>query len=149
MKVLQFFFASAAFVTVGYYTTYVGEQSAIAAVFAVLLGLLCLAFFRLDVRTAELVKIGEDHLAAWESDAVERGIEVDIVKAADSKSTRHTTSLAPRFGYSYGQVIKLVYIAFGLLALVGLVFAIVQMGELAGVVDEQVEPVPQAIDAAP
>ncbi len=89
MGILQFYFAAAAFLIVGYYYTFDAGRYEIAFGFPLILVVLTLLFIRLDARTMELIKIGERLLLRWEERATnETGLPIDLVRAADFKDDR-------------------------------------------------------------
>jgi hypothetical protein len=110
MMAFRFFFLLVGGLSVGFYQT-LPKSPAIAFVFCVLAFLLSILFWRLDLRTRELIRIGEDLLKESESQLNKLGeIKVKIVEAATGKNSAHATKLFPSLFYSYAQIFSAVFL---------------------------------------
>lgn len=121
MTVFRFYFLLVGVLTVGYYQSLNGKLPALGFGFAVLGMVFSFLFWRLDQRTRELVRIGEDLLLETEKEFTKiNPISVRIVHEANSKTSKHATTWFPSWVYSYGQVFSLifsiVFLAFGIAA---------------------------------
>jgi hypothetical protein len=100
MTVFRFFFLAATILAVGYYQTANHGNYWLSVGFALLLFGTTFLFWRLDTRTAELIKIGEDLLESFENQfGAINGIKITLIGQANSKHTRYTTRLFPNILY--------------------------------------------------
>jgi hypothetical protein len=118
MTVFRFFFLVMGVITVGYYQTF-DDKPYIAMVLSVLAIFFCAAFYRLDQRTTELIKIGEALLKETESQFAKWGLKnTKLVARADTKEAPFVTAAFPRFFYSYGQVFPKIFLILGVFCLI-------------------------------
>jgi hypothetical protein len=109
MIVFRFFFLVFGVVSVGYYQT-LEHRPFLAFVFSLIAMILKILFWRLDLRTQELIKIGEDLLLGSENEFTKmKLVSVTLVRDADTKRSAHATKLFPQFMYSYGQVFPAIF----------------------------------------
>lgn len=113
MTVFRFFFLAATILAVGYYQTANHEYYWLSVGFAALLFITTCLFWRLDSRTAELIKIGENLLLVFETKfGTVDGMQISLIAQANSKNTEHTTRFFPRILYSYTQVTRALFLIF-------------------------------------
>lgn len=128
MTVFRFFFLVLGALSVGYYQT-IASHPGLTFAFSILAVIFSLLFWRLDLRTRELIKIGENHLAMSGSEMSKWGImPVTLLPDANSKKTPHTTSFLPNWMYSYGQVLSAIFFLAFLFSLIAAVYAFFQIG---------------------
>jgi hypothetical protein len=109
MTVFRFFFLVMGVITVGYYQT-IEEQPQIALVLSALAAFFSIAFWRLDARTTELIKIGEALLKEIEKKFDKLDLKnAKLVAMADAKVKPFTTRFCPNFFYSYSQVFPAIF----------------------------------------
>jgi hypothetical protein len=110
MTVFRFFFLLIGGLSVGFYQT-LPKSPTIAFVFSILAFLLSILFWRLDLRTRELIRIGEDLLKESEAQFNKLvDIKVDIVKLATGRNSVHAVRLIPSLFYSYAQIFSAVFL---------------------------------------
>jgi len=110
MTVFRFFFLLLGGFSVGFYQT-LPKSPAIAFVFSVLAFLLSILFWRLDLRTRELIRIGEDLLMESETELIKLAdMKFRIVKPAMGKDSVYATRLFPSLFYSYSQIFSAVFV---------------------------------------
>jgi hypothetical protein len=122
MKVFSFFFVVIGALTAAHYQTF--SMPSVAMTFAALGFVFSILFWRLDLRSRELVKLGEElllemegHMRAWEIASVE------LVKRANSKKTKHSAPLAQLL-YSHSQVFNAVFFVIALVSAIGTLISI-------------------------
>jgi hypothetical protein len=109
MTVFRFFFLVIGVIAVGYHQT-LGSAPHVAFAFSVLGTLLSLLFWRLDLRTRELIRIGENLLLELEPRFSNQAkIKVALVEQARTKASPHQSAPLPRILYSYGQVFSTIF----------------------------------------
>ena len=114
LRVFNFFILMAGFCIGGYFTALQQKLPSAALVISIFLLALCLCFKLLDIRTAHLVKVGEnslEHLLNELCDQIDRP-ELNVLKNAAPKPCM----------LSYRQIFNIIFVLFGLLSAVG-VFA--------------------------
>jgi hypothetical protein len=110
MMVFRFFFLLIGGFSVGFYQT-LPKSPTIAFVFSILAFLLSILFWRLDLRTRELIRIGEDLLKESERELNKiAGMKFGIVEPATGKNSVHATRLFPTLFYSYSQIFSTVFV---------------------------------------
>jgi hypothetical protein len=111
MTALRFFLLVIGVFAVGYYQTLNNGHHLLAAAFSALSCCFSFLFWRLDTRTRELIKVGEDLLSQTEAEMTKLSpIQVTIVTDVDGRSSKHATRLFPKFLYSYGQVFSAIFL---------------------------------------
>jgi hypothetical protein len=109
MTVFRFFFLLLGGFSVGFYQT-LPRSPAIACMFSILAFFLSILFWRLDLRTRELVRIGEDLLLKTESKLTTLGeMDFGIISVAKGKNSPHATRLSPAWFYSYAQIFSAIF----------------------------------------
>lgn len=110
MIVFRFFFLVLGALSFGYYQTIVMRPT-ISLALAVLAILFSLLFWRLDLRTRELIKMGESQLEMSEVEMTKWGIiPITLMPDAHSKKSIHATKFFPNWMYSYGQVFSAIFL---------------------------------------
>lgn len=110
MTALRFFLLLQGVLAVGFYQTWNSNHYELSIVFAGLSGAFSVLFWRLDLRTRELIKVGEDLLSQAEQKISEvASSEVSILKQVDAKSSIHATKFMPTYFYSYGQIFSAIF----------------------------------------
>jgi hypothetical protein len=123
MIVFRFFFLVMGVVTVGYYQTF-DDKPYIAIVLSILAIFFCAAFYRLDQRTTELIKVGEALLKETELNFEKWGLKNSkLVAIADAKDAPFVTRACPSFFYSYGQVFPTIFLVLTSFSVVALICA--------------------------
>jgi hypothetical protein len=123
LTVFRFFFLTFGVVAVGYYQT-ITTQPSLALALSVLGFLLSILFWRLDLRTRELIKIGEELLLVVEKKVSKWGIvDVALVAKANTKKTAHATAFGPHICYSYGQIFTSIFLLMTTSALIAVIYA--------------------------
>jgi uncharacterized membrane protein YraQ (UPF0718 family) len=121
MIVFRFFFVIVGVTAVGYYQN-LSQSPQLAFAFSLLAVLLCILFWRLDLRSRELVEIGEHALLELEAELrALTSVKVSIVEQARSKTSIHVRTSLRGCLYSYGQIFSAV---FGILLLSCLIAAL-------------------------
>jgi len=111
MTALRFFLLVIGIFAVGYYQTLNNSHYFLATAFSVLSCCFSVLFWRLDIRTRELIKVGEDLLSQTEVEMTKlSAIPVTIISEVDKKSSRHATRLLPKLLYSYGQIFTAIFL---------------------------------------
>jgi hypothetical protein len=114
LKVFNFFLIIAGICVAGFFTATQAKNAVAASLISFVLVAVCVCFKQLDLRTAQLVEIGEDYLREWleyKSKSLE-STTVNIVKRAD----------VTRNCLSYRWVFNLLFLIFGLLGVLGAIF---------------------------
>jgi hypothetical protein len=128
MTVFRFFFLVFGVVSVGYYQT-LDDRPILAVAFSVIGIFLTFLFWRLDLRTQELIKIGEDLLLATETEFSKlKLVPVKLVKEADTKRSAHATKWFPRKLYSYGDVFPAIFSLVLISATLSLIYSLHLVG---------------------
>jgi hypothetical protein len=110
MAALRFFLLVIGIFAVGYYQTLNNGHYVIAAAFSILSCCFSILFWRLDIRTRELIKVGEDVLSETEIEMEKLStIHVNILADVAGKSSKHATRLLPQLLYSYGQIFSAIF----------------------------------------
>ena len=110
MTVFRFFFLLIGGLSVGFYQT-LPKSPTIAFVFSVLAFLLSVLFWRLDLRTRELIRIGEDLLKESEAEFNKIiDLKVGIIELATGKNSLHAPRLLRSRFYSYTQIFSAVFL---------------------------------------
>jgi hypothetical protein len=137
MTVFRFFFLVIGVLAVGYYQT-IADEPILAAGFSALAAFLSILFWRLDLRTRELIKIGEGLLLEMEREFLKWGIvDAQLVTQANSKLSRHATKFFTNWFYSYGQVFSAIFLLIFMFSLVGAICAALKanlIGNIAKVI---------------
>lgn len=111
MTALRFFLLVIGVFAVGYYQTLNNSHYVLAAAFSLLSCCFSVLFWRLDVRTRELIKVGEDILSQTEAEMTKfTTIQVNIVSDVDGRSSKHATRILPKILYSYGQIFSAIFL---------------------------------------
>lgn len=111
MTALRFYLLIIGIFAVGYYQTLNNGHYLLAAGFSALSCCFSVLFWRLDTRTRELIKVGEDLLSQTETEMTKlSAIQVTIVTDVEGRSSKHATRLFPKFLYSYGQVFSAIFL---------------------------------------
>jgi hypothetical protein len=114
LKVFNFFLVVAGICVAGFFTAMQARNPVAASFISSVLVVVCFCFKQLDLRTAQLVEIGEDYLREWltkKNDKL-RSDNVNLVMRADQ--TRRCLS--------YRQVFNLLFLIFGLVGILGAIF---------------------------
>jgi hypothetical protein len=110
MTVFRFFSLLIGGLSVGFYQT-LPKSPAIAFAISVLALLFSVLFWRLDLRTRELIRIGEDLLKESETEFNKIvDIKVGIIELAAGKNSVHAVRLLPSRFYSYAQIFSAVFL---------------------------------------
>lgn len=110
MTAFRFFLVVFGIFCVGYYQTINSSHFGLACAFALLGAGFSILFWRLDLRTRELIRTGEDLLTKTEDELTSLSkIQVDIIKTVDTKSSRHAVRFLPKSLYSYGQIFSAIF----------------------------------------
>jgi hypothetical protein len=111
MTALRFFLLVIGIFAVGYYQTLNNGHYLLAAAFSLLSCCFSVLFWRLDIRTRELIRVGEDILSQTEIEMTKLStIQVAIISDVDGKSSKHATKLLPKLLYSYGQIFSAIFL---------------------------------------
>ncbi|MBX3521232.1 MAG: hypothetical protein KF835_14575 [Xanthobacteraceae bacterium] len=122
MKVFSFFFVVIGALTAAHYQTY--AMPLVAMTFSALGLIFSLLFWRLDLRSRELVKIGEELLLEMERQMRAWGIvNVELVRKANSKSTAHAARAANLL-YSHSQVFNAVFVVVAFVSVCGVLISV-------------------------
>lgn len=118
VQMVNFFVLAMAFITAAFVACVVGQRGEVAAGVALLGLIVPTAFWRLEVRTRELVRIGRTAVIEYERKLAEL-VEVDSLRMAEKaeESVRHTNS--------YGTLITRFYSGVGAIYFAGFVYAVV------------------------
>jgi hypothetical protein len=114
LKVFNFFLVIAGICVAGFFTAIQAKNAVAASLISIVLIVVCICFKQLDLRTAQLVEIGEDYLREWLELKNKKldSANVNLIARADVK----------RNCLSYRQVFNLLFIIFGLVGLLGAIF---------------------------
>jgi hypothetical protein len=114
LKVFNFFLAIAGICVAGFFTAMQAKNPIAASLISIVLFVVCICFKQLDLRTAQLVEIGEDYLREWLDEKNKRlkSTNVNLIARADVR--RHCLS--------YRQVFNLLFLIFGFLGILGAIF---------------------------
>ena len=114
LKVFNFFLVIAGICVAGFFTAMQAKNSVAASFISLVLVVVCICFKQLDLRTAQLVEIGEDYLREWLEGKSKKvsSANVNLIAKADVK----------RRCLSYRQVFNLLFLIFGLVGVLGAVF---------------------------
>jgi hypothetical protein len=114
LKVFNFFLIIAGICVAGFFTAMQARNSVAASFISIVLILVCFCFKQLDLRTAQLVEIGEDYLRDWlgHKNKIIGSTNVNLIVRADK--TRRCLS--------YRQVFNLLFSLFALVGLLGAIF---------------------------
>jgi hypothetical protein len=111
MSAFRFFILIIGIFAVGYYQTLNNGHYMLAAAFSMLSCCFSILFWRLDIRTRELIKVGEDVLSQTEIEMEKLStIHVSILADVGGKSSKHATRLLPNVLYSYGQIFSAIFL---------------------------------------
>jgi len=115
LKVFNFFLIIAGICVAGFFTAMQAKYPFAASFISLVLVLVCIFFKQLDLRTAQLVEIGEDYLRDWlqEKNRAINSANVNLIARADVR----------RRCLSYRQVFNLLFLIFGIVGLLGAVFS--------------------------
>jgi hypothetical protein len=138
MTALRFFLLVIGIFAVGYYQTLNNGHYVLAAVFSVVSCCFSVLFWRLDIRTRELIKVGEDLLSQTEGEMTKLStIQVTIVTDVDKRSSKHATRLFPKHLYSYGQIFSAIFLISFLFSICTAVYAL-SKGGIFGVIAQKI-----------
>jgi len=127
MTVFRFYFLIFGVLSIGYYQTIL-TNAPLAAGFSALAVLSSILFWRIDLRTRELIKIGEDLLLDVERKLTAWKIaKVALVASAQTKKSAHAAMFSQKL-YSYGQVFNALFFTMTIFSIVTLICAAVKAG---------------------
>jgi hypothetical protein len=113
LRLFNFFILVAGFCLGGFFTALQIKSAVAASTVAFLLGIVCICFKLLDMRTAQLVKHGEKLLSYSLSKIGET--ETDVPNIVELSSKRNCVP-------SYRQVFNGLFALFGIMSVVGIIF---------------------------
>jgi xanthosine utilization system XapX-like protein len=114
LRMFNFFLLVAGFCIGGFFTSLQIKSAIAASTVAFLLGLVCICFKLLDMRTSQLLKHGEKLLESCflQFEAGSGGSIPNLIKLADQRDG------VP----SYRQVFNALFLSFGVMAVIGIIF---------------------------
>lgn len=118
MTVFNLFLIITGAVITGFITATINQHYQVALGLSVLELIVVSAFFRLDQRNAQLVKIGEDYLK-YDEEQLARSIGSPLIRLAGTAERKPYAVL-----YSFRQVLQALFGMVGILALIGLLLSI-------------------------
>jgi hypothetical protein len=134
MTAMRFFLLFAGIFAVGYYQTLNNRYYLLSACFAALTGSFSILFWRLDLRTRELIKVGEDLIAQAESELEKlTTIKIHIIQTVDAKTSTHTTKFMPSFLYSYGQIFSAIFKLILLFSVCAAIYSLFESGAIQAI----------------
>jgi hypothetical protein len=110
LKIFNFFVLIAGFSIGGFFTCLQIKSALAATTVAFLLCIICICFKLLDMRTAQLVKHGEQMLSAGLSEL--GGNVPNVIEMAEKRGR------VP----SYRQIFNVVFLLFGVMSVIGMIF---------------------------
>jgi hypothetical protein len=114
LKVFNFFLVIAGICVAGFFTAMQAKNSIAASFISLVLVVVCVCFKQLDLRTAQLVEIGEDYLREW--------LENKNKKIGSTNANLIARADVNRRCLSYRQVFNILFLIFGLVGFLGAIF---------------------------
>lgn len=120
MNVFRFFFIVVAILAAGYIKALEIKHPGLQVLIALTAMVLAFLFWRADIRSYDLVKIGEAHLKQTEAALQQRlgHDSVSLASSADRKTNQLAASYPSRAFYSLKQIIRSIYLLVGVIGFV-------------------------------